>query len=91
MEPITYVAMPQEKYRTLIDTIERVRRMLDSIEDRSGYMTTKEVCQLLHTSPATWARHCKKHGIRRVRIGRSLLTRVSDIERMLADELRQLP
>lgn len=77
----TFITIPQEEWSRIVSILEKVEERLKP-EDK--WMTTKEACRMLGIkSPLTWISYRKKYNIKTSQVGRNVLTKKSEIERVL--------
>lgn len=77
----TFITIPQEEWQRIVTILEKVEAKMQP-EDK--LISTKEACEMLGIkSLATWASYRKKYKIKTSQVGRNVLTKKSEIERVL--------
>lgn len=78
---LTFITIPQEEWQRIVTILEKVEAKMQP-EDK--LISTKEACEMLGIkSLATWASYRKKYNIKTSQVGRNVLTKKSEIERVL--------
>lgn len=83
MEALNFVTIPADDYALLMNTLRRAVDIIGRSEQKDEWLTTEQACQMLNVSPNTWARYRKKFHLNTSQIGRAVLVRRSEVEKLL--------
>lgn len=76
----TYVAVPVEEWRRMLDLLERLEKRLEP-EDK--WLTTEEACDMLGIKRSAWRAWRKRFGIDCAQIGRRVMVRRSELDKLM--------
>lgn len=80
---MAFVLVPKDDWARVVDTLDRIEKVISEKEKPSGWMKTEKACNVLGVTPHTLAKYREQFKIRTSQVGRCVLYSISDINELL--------
>lgn len=78
----TFITIPQEEWTRIVGILNAVEERL---KPQDKWLDTQEACEMLGVSVTTWASYRKKYKLCTSQVGRKVLVKKSEIEKLLKE------
>lgn len=78
----TFITIPQEEWTRIVNILNQVEERL---KPQDMWLDTHQACEMLGVSHSTWQNYRKKFDINVSQIGRKIMVKKSEVERLLND------